>query len=425
MRVTLRTAGVRVEAFDGDTLVGAADAKQGVNVDLFWVPLDEGVRRLRVVAADDVRDIAVEVDANRVPILFYEPETTWLGTFVRRAVQDDGRFDVSGRTQVAPPVAVSRGLTGSLTAAALDAASAVVVSAADQLRADEVDRLERFVATRGGSLVVLLDRRPSGPILRLLPGIVDQTIDREPRPVGALRAAERVGFDAGQGTTVIDRDGERAVTVAHGIGRGRVVVSGALDAWRHRDATTLFDTYWTGLIWDAAVAGGPPLAVTVSPTIARPGQPIVVTARRLSMEPLPENLIAEARYECGDERGVLRLWPEARPGVFAGTLQPAAAGECRVTAAINGLSGQARVVVLDDLRTPIEDQRRFEAAIAAQGGIIATAGNADPLIARLRAVMPAHEEPQTTYPMRSALWLVPFVGCLTAEWWQRRRGGLR
>jgi hypothetical protein len=33
--------------------------------------------------------------------------------------------------------------------------------------------------------------------------------------------------------------------------------------------------------------------------------------------------------------------------------------------------------------------------------------------------------PETRYPMRSWWWLLPFAGCLTAEWWLRRRAGLR
>jgi hypothetical protein len=43
----------------------------------------------------------------------------------------------------------------------------------------------------------------------------------------------------------------------------------------------------------------------------------------------------------------------------------------------------------------------------------------------LRELMPPHDEPRTAYPMRSSLWLVPFVACLCAEWVLRRRQGLR
>ena len=36
--------------------------------------------------------------------------------------------------------------------------------------------------------------------------------------------------------------------------------------------------------------------------------------------------------------------------------------------------------------------------------------------------------PRTTlvrHPMRSVWWIVPFAACLSVEWWQRRRRGLR
>jgi len=29
------------------------------------------------------------------------------------------------------------------------------------------------------------------------------------------------------------------------------------------------------------------------------------------------------------------------------------------------------------------------------------------------------------HPMRSAWWMLPFAACLSAEWWMRRRRGLR
>jgi hypothetical protein len=112
--------------------------------------------------------------------------------------------------------------------------------------------------------------------------------------------------------------------------------------------------------------------------------------------------------------------------VFTGMLQPAAFGECVITAALGRRTSETRAVLQTDLRTPREDEQRFAAALAARGGVSVTdGGTEDALLQHLRELMPPHDEPRTTYPMRSSLWLVPFVACLCAEWVLRRRLGLR
>lgn len=423
LHVTLRGGG-RVEILDGAVPVGSAESKDGGELDVPWVPIDEGARALRVKADADVVDVAVVVDGTPAPIGFFEPEATWFGTFVRRALEDDPRFSVGGRTELAPPVAVTRGAVPQLTRAMLAEVRAVVVTAPDRLTAAQVDLLERFVARRGGSLVVILDRRPAGPLLRLLPGLGEERHEPQPRSIGALRAVDLLSFEAGPGVTTVDADDRRPIVVSQALGRGRVVVSGAMDAWRHRDDSGAFDDYWTALVWEAAAAAGDPLRVAPRTSLARPGEEVPVEVEVQTLEEVPADLVAQGRYECTNERGMLRLWPQARPGTFAGVFTPNVEGECRLEIAAAGRAATAPVLVKADVRRR-EADGRLKAAVIAHGGVVVTPGHEDELLSHVRQRLPRRHEPATLHPMHSPLWIVPFVACLGGDWFLRRRNGLR
>ena len=62
-------------------------------------------------------------------------------------------------------------------------------------------------------------------------------------------------------------------------------------------------------------------------------------------------------------------------------------------------------------------------AVEASGGTTVASGQ-EAMLAR--AIRPAVSPTVTTvYPMRTWWWLLPFAGALSAEWWLRRRAGLR
>jgi hypothetical protein len=139
LRLRLRAIGARgdshMQVFDAGALVGeathtwretAAVDEVDESITVSWVPLASGPRRIRVVVsaleneetlADNQADLVVDVRVEPTAVLMYEPEATWLGTFVRRALEDDPRFQVRGRVRMAPPVTVSRRGGGSLTRA--------------------------------------------------------------------------------------------------------------------------------------------------------------------------------------------------------------------------------------------------------------------------------------------------------------------
>lgn len=423
-RVALADAGHELVVTDDGVEIGRA-GPDGEQRDVEWVPLSDGVRALRIAAGEDRVDLGVRVVSEPVAVVFHEPETTWLGTFVRRGLQDDARFVLSGRTVVAPSIAVTRGTVPALGAAALEAARVVVVTAPERLSESEVQRLEAFVARRGGSLVVLLDRAPAGPVSRLLPRVGRERHEREPRRIGALRAADFVTFAREPATTVLDGVDDEAVVVSRPAGRGRVIVSGALDAWRHRDATRAFESYWTGLVWSAAQAAGGRLRVEVEPMLARPGEAVRITAEVQTAAGAPDELVAEASYTCGAERVVLRLWPAAGPGTFSGVLRPPSEGTCRIAVAAAGLTETTELLVARDVRRVSDGGARLEAALAAYGAPAVPSEQSDALAARVRALLPAARQPSTVHPMRSPWWMVPFAALLGTEWAVGRRRRLR
>jgi hypothetical protein len=414
----------RVELFDGSVLLGAADARAGRSAQIDWVPLAPGARRLRLVAGDESVDVAVLVTPGPVSIAMVEPEPTWLGTFVRRALEEDGRFVVTGRTEAAPSVGVTRGEVRRITPAGLRDALAVFLTAPDALRPSEAALLDEYVRHRGGSLVVLLDRRPAGRSLQWLPSIVEEHVQAEPTALGALRAREFLVFGSGPGTAALAGITRPAI-VQVARGRGAVVVSGAMDAWRYRDESRTFDRFWGAVAWEAATAAGPPLRVGVDPLVVSPGEEAAVRVEVQEITADVSNVTAAAAVAvCDGRTSAVRLWPEARPGAFRGTVQLDQPGECELQVRVGERTSSTAFLVAPEVRRDGSLQR-FEGAVRAHGARVIAIDQLDELAIRISQTLPPRTDLESVHPMRSPLWLVPLAATLGVEWWMRRRAGLR
>lgn len=392
-----------------------------------WIPLRPGARRLRIIAGGRAVDTGVIVEASRLPVVMYEPAPSWIGTFVRRALEHDPRLVLSSRTEVAPSVAVTHGEAVDITADELDRAAAVIITTPGALRAPAVNRLERYVALRGGSLIVLPDQRPSGPLARLLPPVLEERREPAPVEIGPLRAREVLIFERDQARGLLSLStaeaADEVVVAARPIGRGRVIVSGVLDAWRYRGSGARFDGFWADLVADAARAAGPALRVTPSRVLLTPGDEIEIEAAYQASQ-WPSSLAAHGEIACDDGSSQpVRLWPGRRPGMFSAAVVAEHEGECRVTIHVAGDRADAPLLVASDVQRPPD--RRLDALITAYGGVVAEEGEEDRLTEALARRSPPDREHRAVYPMRSPLWIVPFVLALGGEWWMRRRGGLR
>jgi hypothetical protein len=345
---------------------------------------------------------------------------------VRRAIEDDPRFAVGHRARLAP--ALSAGTAnGRLDVAALDLASTAVIGGVDALTSSDVTLLDQFVRVRGGTLVLLAERAPAGPWSRLLAGSWAEHLAATPQRVGALHASEVLGAERLPITaTVIASWGSSASIVALPAGAGRVVISGAMDAWRYRDLDAGgFDRFWRSLLAEGA-ALGEGLQLRFEDSLAKSGGRAKFTLVNRRMAPASA-IEASAIARCGSAPATaIRLWPAGAHGEFTGELPLAGTGSCSIEALVNDRQAVGAIAVADTPAFGVEQTlAKLERRVAVSGGVISRAGDEATLARALTGAPMSPPVTTTEHPMRSAWWLLPFAGCLSVEWWLRRHAGLR
>lgn len=442
VRATLAGTGMagrrtEIHVTDGAATVGSAVHEWAADgeavIEVAWWPLGDGPRVLRVAARpfdgeasgiDNAIDVGVTVSRVRTRVLVFDARPSWASAFVRRALEDDPRFEVEHRVGLAPSLAA--GTSGArLTVPTLDAVPVVVAGGLDGLGAGEVSLLERFVRERGGTLILVPDREISGAAARLVSGQWTEHLEASPSAVGRLRASETLRLvRATPFDTVLGSIAERPVMVVSPAGRGRVVVSGAMDAWRHRDADGgAFDRFWRSMVLESAAAGDP-LQIDLAQPIAAPGAHVPFTVRHHLMEAAQSRTMT-ASATCGAGAvEPIRLWPQGAPGVFSGSV-PVESGEpCEMRVEVeDGPVASTGIAVTTGATGSVSAiMRELERIAERSGGGIGDAATATEALAGMPA--PA-EAPTPSHPMRSPWWLSPFVACLGVEWWLRRRSGLR
>lgn len=438
--VTLRVGGLVVDRATRD--VRSNDER--LSIPLAFVPITTGAARLRVTAslgpashAD--ADVVIDIRDTRWAVLFFDPRPSWMSTFVRRAVERDPRFVVTSRVVTSRDVSTDAGQPpGRLDdLAALGVFDAVVVGAPETLSDRDVAGLDAFLRRRGGSVVLLLDRLAHGPYERLLNAgtwASDSTGKAETIASGAaesdsMRAAELAWpsrLPEGADVVASTRNAAaRPVVWMSPVGAGRVVVSGALDAWRFRDRSmSSFDRLWQTLIAGAATTAIAPIAVATAQTVVAPGERVSVSAlvRDAALSSaFPVKVSASAALVSN-----VRLWPSEGVGMFRGDLgAPAQPGTYRLTVAANGARTDVPIVVATDVARPTpESPDLVRAWVESRGGAAIDATDVASLGSRLVATIRPADRRMTWHPMRSAWWILFFALALSAEWWLRRRRGL-
>ena len=421
-----------------------------LRVPLVHVPTMEGTTSLRAVAVingtsiADSASTAVDAGDRRFDVLFFDPRASWLSTFVRRAVEGDTRFTVTHR------VVTSRGVSNTAGAApvslrdeqVLDGFETIVVGAPEQLTESDAAGLDAYMRRRGGRVVLLMDRRGAGTVDRLT-GVTNWRASRLPvaaQPDDAdggngLRAQEiawPVTTPAGASlhSVSIGRDSSRrAVVWSISVGAGRLLVSGALDAWHYRDrATSGFDSFWTTMIAELSANAPPVVDVAVSQRSLAPGETghVRVTVRDAMLSNRAERAasVAALLVTEGDST-MVRLWPEATPGAFSGTIvAPQRPGTYRLIVSSGSEFAEAPIVVDPAALAPLRDDRNLvEAFVSSRGGTVVQETQLSQLPSLLSATFQTVSRVETWHPMRSAWWIVPFALLLGAEWWWRRRRG--
>ena len=421
--------------------------------ELAYAPPDAGVHELRVAVrpdgnsegtAFDAVDVAIIAATRELRVMTYEPRPSWAAAFVRRVIESDPVFAPGSLARASRGMDVRAGAApGRLNAEALLDFDAVVIGAPEALSAVEVEAVETFARVRGGAVVFLPDRRPSGPYLRLLPVdrfdevLIETPLALEGASPPGLKASEfAIPRDVDPGASVIGsarlQARVRPVVVSWPLGAGRLVFSGALDAWRYRgDDQSGFARFWSGLIGDLAASAPRALNVTVHPALAAPGDPVTVRATirqtewdsrgtAIELPPLGAALIAA---DGGQQP--IRMWPAPETGVFEGRMAAPEAGRFDVRVSAGRLTADAPLITAGGVHTAARPANEaVRAIVQATGGVAVEASDLNALHAHLRALRPS-AVPVPVWPMRSPWWIVGFAGPLCAEWALRRRRGDR
>ncbi len=450
LEVTLEHAGVTVDRVTRK--IESEDA--WIQTPLTFVPTAPGAVDVRVRAAIEgggpgiSATVAVEVREQRWTILVYDGRPSWTSTFVRRALESDPRFAITSRVITSRNVSVDSGQPPrAFDASSLDVYDAVVVGAPETLTDREVSGLDAYLRRRGGAVILLLDQRVPGSYDRLLqvdewgnaatakPATLEMT---GPENIGRLQASElawplRLPAGARAMAESAASSARRAVVWGAPVGAGRVVVNGALDAWRSRSASSGFDRFWRTAIAEAASASPAPLDLRLDSAVLAPGDSTTarVTVREAALadaiegRPIGATVTASIDDPSGQRESV-RLWPDGPIGQFSGVIRaPAQPGRYRVAVSSGGSRAEAAIVVAQGVTTAALSELDLLDAWAHSRD-----GQSFPVdrLGELAVALDSKVKPETRrgvwHLMRSPLWIVPFVTLLGSEWWWRRRAGL-
>jgi hypothetical protein len=417
---------------------------------LGYVPPAAGITQLTVAAApaageatddDNAADLALLASARTLRVAVYEPRPSWAVGFIRRAIESDPLFSTSSLVRPARGRVVTAGPPlRSLSSESLAPYDALLVGAPEELTASEVAALTAFCELRGGAVILVPDRRPSGPYASLISpsGFDDVLLDRPVALVGdgpiGITGSEfalprRLGAGAIAVGSLTQQDA-RVAMVSLPRGRGRIVFSGALDAWRFRAADrgdVAFTRFWTGIVANLAAASPRPVSISVQPALAAPGDRLRVRAAvnaPILRQPGGDELTVTASLVASDGAPhFVRLWPAAEVGIFEGEAVAPAVGSYDARVMTSGSAADTPVVVASGVRhPPAYDEAYLRLIAETTGGVVVDAADLTPLQGHLRSLR-RRDQPRAFGPMRSGWWSLPFAAALSAEWaWRRRRG---
>ena len=384
--------------------------------------------------ASTAADVVVRRRTMPLAVEFVDARPSWASTFVRRALESDPRFRVESESGESRGVMARTAGAVRLANAELDRFDAVVLGGLDRVTATDVAGVERYMRERGGAVVLLPDQRiESGPARVLLPAFSERLLDRpaslvSPSGGAVLRASELLvaqGLPAGADVVMQMPAGGGAVVVAMPQAGGRLLVSGAMDAWRYRAADRAgFDRFWQSTIAGLALTTPQPIDVEVTPAVLRPLEAATVTVRVRGAEP--------ARVSAAFGGQPLRLVPDAGRGMYRGRItagdrsRPATLDVKAVDARGARQSTAQPVPIVVDAAPPVAPVAApLSLLSASHHGVDVPPAHTGDIAQALRQSVPLTHAIARQHPMRSPWWLVPFVGCLAAEWWSRRRHSLR
>jgi len=400
-----------------------------------------------VTATDNLHayaDALTDVVDRPWSVLVYDPRPSWMSTFVRRALERDHQFAVTSRVVTSRNISTAAGSPPERLEelAGIQQFDAIVVGAPEALSERDVTGLEAFMRQRGGSVVFLLDQRARGAYDRLT-GVGEWRYQNNGSPVSisvgganevALRATEllwpAVLPDGASGAT------QKPIIWSKPVGAGRLIVSGALDAWRFRDTSASnFGRAWQLVIAEAAGSALAPVTARLSEPLVAPGATteLSVVVRDAALTPLTSRAIrtsVSAVLEFGASDSLARtpipLWPDGPVGILRAKVQaPLNVGSGRIVVTADGHRTEVPLVVDSIVPSAVQTLPAYSDAFAAgHGGKVIVASQLATLNSEVSRAVNAAPRRERWHPMHSVWWLLPFVLALSGEWWLRRRGSL-
>jgi hypothetical protein len=412
---------VRLKPDPTKASVASGEASEG--------PVGSGFSRAYTNAAD------VLVNVRRTPfrVEFFDPRPSWASTFLRRALEADARFQVAAIGFTSRGVSTTTGGAVPLADPRIDAFDILVTGGLDRLSAADTRALDRFMRERGGTVVVVPDQRVDPGAARdliAMPDVAERLLEQPAKltvtaPAASLQASELLVFPAtppGLQTLARVPGSDRAggaVVVSVPRGDGRLVISGAMDAWRFRAADNgSFDRFWQATIAGLALDVPPPIALSVDPPLLRPGETGHVIVRVQAHDaPVSASV---------DGEQAIRLLPDAEAGVYRGRFVAGnSAGRSTIRVQAGALSVSKTMVVKADVSRVDSAGPALSMLATSHRGIDVTPDRLAEAEQFIRTSVAAPRTRQAHHPMRSTWWILPFAVCLSAEWWLRRRRGLR
>ena len=400
-----------------------------------FAPSVPGQGVLRVVAESEgapasAVDVAVRTSDRRVRVFVFEPRPSWAAGFARQAVESDPLFAVRAVARTSRGVSTqTAGAPPSLSALDPDSVDVILAGGLDALTEADLNALRDFAAVRGGVVVLVPDARMDERVRRAfgLPSTSDALLEK---PVDLAFGHLKVRASEILRTTASGVADEAIIAVS--AGKGQVMVSSGLDAWRYRgESTGGFARFWQSLTAEAAARAVPPASLRLEPVVARPGDEITLTVTLRSIHGgggqagLPR---ASASLIGADGTAShVRLWPGTRAEAYVAAFPaPVANGRYDVRVDLEGLPRQDAVLVVDtgSARPSVDRSRELAFLAAATGGGVVADRSLSSLVASVSA-LPASQQSRDVRPTRSAWWMLAFVACAGSEWAIRRVRGLR
>ena len=418
-----------------------------VTVSLPYIAASPGARRLtvRVLPApgerrliDNEADLLAMVASRPGRIAVIATRPSWSAGFMRRALEADPGFQVSSVIRTSRGIASRAGDTPPvIQASQLSRFDVVIAGAPEDLRREEVDALWQFTDRRAGTVVLLPDRIPAGPYAERLPGKFSEHLLSEPRALdlsGVLASELLTMTTMPRGARAIATLNGVAVIAAWPVGDGRVIFSGALDAWRYRaDPKSRLARFWRQELLTAALGAPPPIRIDLRPAIVRPGgtASLQVRLRRTEWTDAEsvkhEAALPPVAARISDASGkvdTIRLWPEPEAGVFRGEIVVATAGIHTVRVETDQHGSEVTLLADSAAARPVSSSVDLSQLAALTGGVTVNASETARVIQHL-ASLPRPSRPTLIRPFQSEWWPWVFASLLGGEWALRRRAGQR